>query len=658
MGIVIGFYFEIAPLLSLTITIALLPFLYWTYKKQTREGFPFFELTTISTTIALGVVIVTLAKSKDLRYHYSEQNIEKYNLWELKIVEKLKPNPYSQRYVAKVVSLENKRCSGKIILSLFVDSTMRKLRVDNELFVYSSANSISAPSNPHQFNYKKYLEKQGIYHQIQIYPETIIIKDKASTTLRGLASYLRERIIVKLKQRNFGKDELGVIQALLLGQRNDISEETYNSYIDAGAVHILAVSGLHIGILLLLLQFLLSPLERVPKGKTLKLTLIVVLLWSYAFIAGLSPSIVRAVTMFSFFAYAMYLNRPTNSFNIVALSMFFILLMKPLFLFQVGFQMSYAAVFAIVWIYPKLQHFWFPNNHIVRKIWQLMSVSAAAQLGVLPISLFYFHQFPALFFVSNLLIVPFLGLILGLGILVIVLSLLDSLPSFMVQAYNTIIQIMNAIIDWVAHQEGFIIKNIPFDSVQLILGYIIIIFLVLFLSKPKFKAILPLFFGIIVFQGWNIWNQFRLQDKEAFVLLHKSKNTSLLHQNGDSLVVYTTDSLGIAPVVDNYKIAERNPSVNFAPLQHSFSLGNKDLYILDSTRIYPQNKNLDFLVLTQSPKINLERIIDSIQPKNIIADGSNFKSYTARWKATCSKRKIPFHSTREKGSYSFYFKEN
>ena len=150
---------------------------------------------------------------------------------------------------------------------------------------------------------------------------------------------------------------------------------------------------------------------------------------------------------------------------------------------------------------------------------------------------------------------------------------------------------MNAIIDWVAHQEGFIVKNIPFDCVQMILGYVIIISLVLFLSKPKFRSVLPLLFGIIVFQGWNIWNQFRLQDTENFVLLHKSKNTSLLHQKGSSLTVYTTDSLAIIAVVDNYKVAERNASVSFVPLKHSFMLGKKYLYILDSTGVYPQKKN-------------------------------------------------------------------
>jgi len=161
--------------------------------------------------------------------------------------------------------------------------------------------------------------------------------------------------------------------------------------------------------------------------------------------------------MFSFIAYAMYLNRPTNTFNIIALSLFFILLIEPLFLFQVGFQMSYAAVFSIAWIYPKLQRFWYPENNFLRKVWQLLSVSVAAQLGVLPISLFYFHQFPALFFIANLIVVPFLGALLGLGILVLVLAVLNTLPQVLVLCYNFLIKTMNWVIKFVGKQEAFVL---------------------------------------------------------------------------------------------------------------------------------------------------------------------------------------------------------
>jgi len=532
---------------------------------------------------------------------------------------------------------------------------LKELQVDDEFLIYAKPDGIRPPLNLHQFDYRSYLEKQGIQHQIKTNYTSIVKKDSTSKTLFGIASNFREHIISKLEQKDFGTEEMGVIQALLLGKRDDISENTYNNYKNAGAVHILAVSGLHVGIILFLLEFMLSPLERLPKGKTLKLITVVLLLWSYAFIAGLSPSIVRAVTMFSFVAYALYLNRPTNSFNIIALSMLFILLVKPLFLFQVGFQMSYAAVFAIVWIYPKLQKLWFPDNLIISKTWQLLSVSVAAQLGVLPIGLFYFHQFPALFFISNLLVIPFLGLILGFGILVITLALVDFLPQFFVDSFNWIIKMMNSIVGWVAQQEGFIIKNIPFDSVQLLLGYFIIIVLVVFLSKPKWKTALVLFGGIIVFQSWIIWNQFQVHQNETLILAHRSRNTILLHQLGDSLSIITLDSTNIGSISSNYAVAEKVQKMDTSILKNSYLIGDKRLFIVDSLAILPLEEHPDYLLLTQSPKLNLERLLDSIKPIKIFADGSNYPSLIRKWKVTCTQKEIPFHYTGEKGFYVFDF---
>ncbi len=653
IGIVIGFNIQVDWQVSAYCILTLLLLLFWAKRKQTRNGFPYFELIFVFATSLLGIFIVTIAQSKSLPTHYSKKNLAEQKLWELKVREVLKPNPFTQRYVANVISLENEHSSGNLILSFPIDSMVKKLKVDDEIILFSKAETIKPSLNPHQFDYKDYLKKLGIYHQIRVNSKDYVFKESASTTIYGLASNFREHIISKLKTKDFGKDELAVIQALLLGQRSDISESTYNNYKNAGAVHILAVSGLHVGILLLLLQFLLNPIERFPKGKGIKLVLIVFLLWAYAFIAGLSPSIVRAVTMFSFLAYAMYLNRPTNAFNSIALSMFFILLIKPLFLFQVGFQMSYAAVFAIVWIYPKLQQFWFPENYLIQKIWQLFSVSVAAQLGVLPISLFYFHQFPALFFVSNLLIIPFLGFILGMGVLVILLSIFNSLPNVMVYAYNQVIKSMNAIVDWVAQQEGFIIKDIPFDNVQMVLAYLIIIALIVFLSKPRFKNAIALLLGIVALQGWTIWTQVKVQNKEAFILLHKSKNTILLHQTGRILIIYAHDTININSSINDYKIAERIQSIFFHELKNSYDSNGKSIYVMDSIGVYPKMEAQDFLLLTQSPKVNLERVIDSIQPKIVIADGSNYPSYMERWKRTCNKKSIPFHSTGEKGFYVF-----
>ncbi|NVN17505.1 DUF4131 domain-containing protein [Muricauda sp. HICW] len=654
MGIVIGFHFEIAPLLPLTIMLVFLPVAYLLGKRQQREGFPFFEVLIVLTTISLGILVVGLSLGRGMSSHYSTKNLEAQGIWRLKVEEVLKPNDFSQSYITRVVAVGDTRASGKLLLNLTLDSVAKPLKVDDELLSLTNPEAIRPPLNPHQFDYQDYLQKQGIQHQIRTNHRSIIVK-QGSKTLFGMASNFREHIILKLKQKNFGDEELGVIQALILGKRDDISEGTYNNYKNAGAVHILAVSGLHVGIILFLLEFLLSPLERLPKGKTIKLIFVVLLLWSYAFVAGLSPSIVRAVTMFSFVAYSLYLNRPTNSFNIIALSMLFILLVKPLFLFQVGFQMSYAAVFAIVWVYPQLQKFWFPDNIVVRKAWQLLSVSVAAQLGVLPISLFYFHQFPALFFVSNLIVLPFLGLILGFGILVIALAMTDFLPKFLAEGFNWVIHLMNSIVGWVARQEGFIIRNIPFDSVQMIVGYAVIIALVVFLSRPRWKSALFFFGGLIIFQSWTIWNQVQVYQTETIILAHKTRNTIVLHQLGSSVTIITSDASNIGNIVNDYEVAERIKNLDTIQLKNSYELDDKRLIVVDSSAIIPLQKNPDYLLLTQSTKINLERLIDSIGPKKIFADGSSYPSVISKWKTTCMEKEIPFHYTGEKGCYVFKF---
>ena len=656
-GIVLGFYGGLPPLPFLIVLLVLLPVLYGIGKKQTRDGFPFFELATALFGIVLGIFVVSMASFPANSYRI-DHDLNSESPWHLKITEALKPNSFSQRYVTKVVAVDGENSSGKMLLILPLDSTDKTFKVDDELLILAKPETVPPPLNPHQFDYKGYLEKQGISHQLRANKNVLVPLEGPSQTLLGIASNFREHIIAQLKKHDFGVQEVGVIQALLLGQRDDISEDTYNNYINAGAVHILAVSGLHVGILLLLLQFLLSPLERLRSGKTLKLVIIVTLLWAYAFVAGLSPSIVRAVTMFSFLAYAMHLNRPINSFNIIALSMLFILLVKPLFLFQVGFQMSYAAVFSIVWIYPKMQRFWYPDNYFLQKIWQLLSVSVAAQLGVLPISLFYFHQFPVLFFVANLLIIPFLGLILGLGILVIFLALMDALPATLVLVYDQIIKLMNATVGWVAHQEGFIFKDIPFDAVQLVLGYVVVIALVVFLSRPKWKLAMILLSSIIGMQSWSLWNQVGLQNKEALILAHRSRNTVLLHQTGSSLHVYTSDSLNLGSLAKDFSVAERIQKTTAESLKNFYSINHQTLYVMDSLALYPVPKEIDYLLLTHSTKVNLERVLDSIRPKMVLADGSNYKSVVKRWEQTCTQKEIPFHYTGEKGHYVFKLKDD
>jgi len=651
-GIIIGYFISFNPIYLLFTTIILFIVLaaIFLFEKNTRSLI--FGFIAAFTFVSLGIYSYTVAQPIHNINHYSNQITSAPRLWKLKIKEVLKPNQYSSRYFATVKTLDSTKASGTLLITLPRDSTMSTFLIDDELLTYASVQSINAPMNPHQFDYKKYLKNLGVYHRMHIIPNQIVKIELSKSTPIGIAAKVRNHIIDKLKKQNFDEDELGVVQALLLGQRSDISEETYTNYQKAGAVHILALSGLHIGILLLLIQFLLRPISYLPNGSTIILIISIVFLWVFAFIAGLSASIIRATTMFTFVAYALYLNRPSNSFNILALSILFILLfINPNLLFQVGFQMSYAAVFAILWIFPILKKIWFPKNKIVRYFWQLLCVSIAAQLGVLPISLFYFHQFPGLFFISNLLIVPALGLVLGIGILVIFLSLLNWLPIQLVWLYNEIIGLMNGLIGWVAQQEIFIFSSISFDAVQLILSFLALLLGIELCTKYNYKRIVLFFLSILCFQGWTIYQEIEASNSKEAIVLNQTRNSVLFNRSGKSLSILTNHN-DIDFLVSAYTTAERIDSIRYDPLENSYAVQNAPLVIIDSTGIYSKGKATTIL-LTQSPKINLDRFIDSLGPGLIIADASNYKSYVDRWKASCIKNKIPFHYTNEKGAYYF-----
>lgn len=654
LGITTGYFLDAGVTLPLTLTLlslTVLGFLFFFRNKRPKN--PAFGFFAALTTLCLGAFIIGLAQPKNDVHHYSNVHDSKKEAWKLKVIQVLSPTSFSERFIADVLELNSTKVSGKILLTVQRDSSLKSLNVDDELVVLAKKQEITPSLNPHQFDYKNYMELQGIYHQLKTGTNNSFVMRHPTTTFLGSITSLRNSISTKLKQANFGKDEYGIIQALFLGQRSDISESTYTAYKNAGAVHILAVSGLHIGILLLFLEFLLRPLELLRKGKELKLFVIVVLLWGFAFLAGLSASVIRAVTMFSFVAYALYLNRPSNTFNILALSMFFILLaINPMLLFHVGFQMSYAAVLAIVWVYPLLQKIWRPKHWLANKIWQLLAVSIAAQLGVLPISLYYFHQFPGLFFLSNILIVPFLGLILGMGIIVIALVIMDLAPAQLITLYDNVIRFMNTVIDWVAQQEAFVFRNISFDLVQLVLTYAFLIALIWLLHKYTYRKLCAVLVCMISLQIWSTYKQYQTQGKEQLLVAHQTKNSIVMHRFGERLTVYTTDSLSSAKIVTDYKIGENIAAMNFHPIVNTFNLNHGKFLIIDSLGVFPQwEKQPDYMLLTQSPKINLERLLDTLQPKAVIVDGSNYSSYVKRWKATCAQRKLPMHYTGEQGCF-------
>ena len=316
--------------------------------------------------------------------------------------------------------------------------------------------------------------------------------------------------------------------------------------------------------------------------------------------------------------------------------------------------MSYLAVLGIVSIQPILYKLWQPKYWIFDMPWQILTVTIAAQVGVLPISLFYFHQFPGLFFISNLVVIPFLEAILGLGLLVIVMALIGYIPIPIVQIYSFIIELLNKFVAWVAQFEAFLFRDIPFTIIQVLCTYIIIVSTVQIYKFKTFKWAAICLISIICLQGTYIYNKFQNQD-EAFIVFNKSRFSMIGLKQNDKLEVHHNlddSKLRNDNVIKNYKVGEFIDDVALSNLQDIYQFKNKTLLVIDSLGIY---KNVsfqpNFVLLRNSPKVNLNRIIDSLKPQQIIADASNYKSYINRWKLTCRDKKIPFHYTNEKGAF-------
>ena len=586
--------------------------------------------------------------------NYSQASFEiGSNVLQLKITDILKPGNYDQKYIAKVEAVNGISTAGSILVILSKDNNQNTLKIDDQLLTSTGLKSISKPLNPGQFNYSKYMESLGIHHQTQFKNQAILMRSVGSRTLRGQAERFRNYLLKKLNHISLGANERAIIQALVLGQKKDLNKELYRSYTDAGAAHILAVSGLHVGMIYFILKFLLSFLNKVKYGIVIKSVLLIFCLWLFAFVTGLSPSVTRAVTMFTIFSFAETINRESNTMNTLFLSFLILILINPLWLFHVGFQLSYLAVFSIILTQPKLRRYYRPRGNIDGFFWNIFTVSIGAQLGVLPLSLYYFHQFPGLFFITNLVVLPFIGILLGGGILLLILSTANLLPEQYVMTYNILILKLNEFIKWVASQDFFVLRNIHFSEGNTLTAYLLLMALILFWHKITYKNVLFLLITLSVFIGWSIWEKIE-SSQSALIIFHKRKKSLIAHKNNKQFTLYTNDAhsnFQTSYPIANYLVNGNINDYCTQTIPKVFKFRNTKVLIIDSLGVYSKSFHKSIVVLTENSKVHLEHLINTICPKLIIADGSNYGSYVARWKNTCLQKKLPFHHTGTKGAY-------
>lgn len=657
LGVILGFYLKL-PVNSIFHSGLLLMITFIVIYFRSRRMFIQDVLLGISVYlifIFFGISAVTLQNPENQPSHYINL-VDEHDYPSLvlgNISEKLKPGQFQDKYIVSLKEINGIPATGKLLVNISRDTLSFPLEVGQSLALAGELRPINSPLNPHQFNYREHMEKLGVYRQINVTPSEVHLSGKAENDLRAFAGILREGIVLRLRSYDFEPNELAIIQALLLGQRQEISQEIYSNYAAAGVIHILAVSGLHVGIILILLNRLFKFLERLMWGRLLKLLLLLGLLWGFALLAGLSPSVVRAVSMFSFVAVGMQLKRRTSVLNTLFMSLMVLLLINPGFIRQVGFQLSYAAVFSIVLIQPHIYKIYKGESKIIKYFWGLLSVTFAAQLGVLPLSLFYFNQFPGLFFISNLVILPFLGLILGLGILVLILARLDALPTVLADLFGWMIKTLNDFVSWAASNERFIFENIGFSLLLCLVSYLMVIALIYLLKSPRFKSISLLLVSVILFQ-LALFYERHISVEEELIVFHKSRNTVVAEKQNDLLTLHhdLADPPPSYSFIKDYS-THRNIDLIVSNLPGNIiNNGPYRILRIDKDGIYDiPGLSPEIILLTNSPQINMERLVSLHSPEVIIADGSNYPSFIKQWKKTAEEKGIRFHATGTDGAF-------
>ncbi|HAD98295.1 MAG TPA: hypothetical protein DCG19_12870 [Cryomorphaceae bacterium] len=439
---------------------------------------------TKSTAFGVSSALFCMALGLFLSYWQSEQHLSDHyrfypaaHSYHLRLIEQPTNGERSIKCRAEMLALIHEDsamlASGKTLLYFERDSNSQALAYGDEILYRGQLKTLEGPQNPYEFDYRNYLNLQAVYAQAYL-PSSRwkLLARQNGFSLKGWSARLRKHLLAVIDKWPIQENEKAVTKALLLGYRYDIDNQLLQAYSAAGATHVLAVSGLHVGIVYMLTYYLLFFMERFRHGVLLRSLILLVLLWAYALLTGLSPSVVRAATMFSFVAVGTTFKRPTSIYNTLLASAMLLLIIKPTYLFEVGFQLSYMAVLGIVWLQPKFESVWKPGNWALKQVWTITTVSLAAQIATFPLGLYYFHQFPTLFLVSNLLVIPMVTVLMYVGLVALILSASGWFFKALIVTYNWLLHLMNSSVEWIEGLRIFLIDQIHISRLELVLFYL------------------------------------------------------------------------------------------------------------------------------------------------------------------------------------------
>ena len=675
IGVIFSFYFPIPPMYIfglLIITIVLL-FAGWIFYRL--SSFPLKNgslLFVTSASCLLGCLSVTMIFFPSPK-QTNEKNTNFQPIFTVHVCEEPVEKTKSVKIFAYMGSTTFPEYHSKILLYFASDSSSRQIQQGDILLVSANLSDIAPPQNPYMFDNKNYMKKKGVILSGYV-PSgrwkrlTHSPPPKLTTSARKLQHYFSDLFA----QNGMQNEEYSVITAVLLGNNEAMNPELKTQYASAGVSHILCVSGMHVGIIYMIINFLLKPFDKFRQLQYLKALLLLASIWFYAQITGLSPSVQRSATMFTFVTVGSLLRRPTSVFHSLFASMFFLLLINPLILFEIGFQMSYLAVFGIVLIQPLIYGLFTPRTRLVNYFWELVTVSIAAQCATFPLSIYYFGQFPNYFLLANMSVISLSFIIVVTGVFLLSISWITVFSKWISSLLVFEIKLMNGIVKGIDALPGAVTSNIPLSFAQTLILYTLLLLILLVCIKKKSKIIYWILVDLLIFVVSVCYSKIKSVETQEIDIYSVNKMAAIGFRNNDNAILLLDSSALADPScydfnIKNharqeridYQIIPMDTMVfykeNFLKMKDFVYCNGHTFYILSGKKWFsppPKPVAVDYLYLCHNPKIPMKKLKQIIDFKSVIIDMSNSVYHEKKWMDSCETYHVPCYSLRQMGYLS------
>jgi competence protein ComEC len=563
---------------------------------------------------------------------------------------------------------------GNLLLFLDITPETEALRYGDRLAIQAVARPTEPPKNPHAFDYGRYLHFQNIHFSAFVKTDSLAkISSGHGNAVWRAAFACREKLLALLHEHFPTQDEYAVASALLVGYKDDLSDDLRTAYAETGSMHALAVSGTHVGMLYAGLFFLLKRFRlRGRWGKWANTLAILAAIWGFTFLTGATASVLRASVMFSTYLLGKAIYRNASIWNVLAASAFILLIYNPYFLFDAGFQLSYAAVAGMVFFYPRFARMSPKMPKWADWAWKVFLIGVAAQIGTLPLSLYYFHQFPVYFWLAGWAVV-FGGAVFMAGgaALVVLDATFPAAANLLGILLYGMLKGLNYLIFFIQDLPGSVVSGVWITSWAALLLYVFIVLIGATMAQRKAKLLLGAL-GVLTLLGvCRAAQKFGQMEQQQIVIYHVSQNRLLDFFDGQKVVSLsdslTAKQLLFAAQPNRWASGAREVSiVNFAadaafvhpnllydpPFVQFFS---QKMVVVDDSRWVKIGKTpsvpVDVLLLSNNANVKISECRERFPFRLVVFDSSNRLKLIMRWKAECEAAGIPYHDVRESGAW-------